>query len=251
MVGDEHRSPDLSLVIPCYNEAPHLEESVRQVREILDVTVYRYELIFIDDGSSDGTQEVIRRLCEGRDDTRAVFHSRNVGRGGTVAEGLRLARGLVAGFLDIDLEVHCRYLPALVQAVHSGQCDIATGRRFYKVNLTPSGLLRFTASTTYRLLARWVLGSPFADTETGCKFFRRERILPLLDKCRDTHWFWDTEIMLAAAEARLKVAEIPVLFVRNRIVKSSLRLVPDTIAYLKAIYKFVQRKRRDRAQGVG
>lgn len=238
---------DLSLIIACYNEQPYLAGNVREVTRTLELCPWSYELIFIDDKSSDGTQETIRRILEDRSDWRAVFHETNVGRGGTVAEGFRLARGNVVGFIDIDLEVHCRYVPALIQAIVQDGYDGATAHRIYKVNFTPGGIMRWILSAAYRGVARMALGSPYHDTETGFKFFRREAVLPLLDRCRDRHWFWDTEIMLEAHRAGLRMIEIPALFRRQSGQGSSLRIVPDTLHYLRAIRAY--RRRRPGGQG--
>jgi glycosyltransferase involved in cell wall biosynthesis len=241
---------DLSLVIACYNEESYLVDHVRQIRRTLGLCPWSYELIFIDDGSTDRTREILGTLGAGRDDSTVVLHEHNVGRGGTVSEGFRQARGEVVGFLDIDLEVHCRYLPSLVQAIVEDGFDVATAHRIYKVNLTPAGALRWLLSAGYRLVARRLLGSPFADTETGFKFFRRAAVLPLLDRCRDRHWFWDTEIMLEALRAGLKVIEVPALFQRRPSDSSSLRVVPDTLAYVRAIRAY-RRRRRDEARSAG
>jgi glycosyltransferase involved in cell wall biosynthesis len=241
-MNEEHF--DFSLIIACYNEEAHLERNVSRVRRTLELCPWRAELIFIDDCSTDRTREIITALVEGENSWRHAFHERNVGRGGTVAEGIRMARGKVAGFIDIDLEVHCRYIPTMVQAILSDGYDVATGHRIYKIDFTPSGLVRALLSVGYRKVARILLDSPFKDTETGYKFFRREAILPVLDRCYDRHWFWDTEIMLESRRAGLGIVEIPILFQRQPAGSSSLRVFSDTAAYIRAIGKY-RRRRRD------
>lgn len=234
---------DLSLIIACYNEQSHLERNLQEIRSTLELCPWDFELILIDDASQDETPELIENFVASEPRARSVLHAENVGRGGTVAEGLRLARGSVAGYIDLDLEVHCRYVPSLVQAIFSDRCDVATALRVYKVNLTPSGVLRWILSAGYRIVARTALASPFADTETGFKFFRREAILPVLDRCEQRGWFWDTEVMLEAKAAGLRVLEIPALFQRQPAATSSLRVLPDTLGYLRAIAAY-RRKRR-------
>jgi hypothetical protein len=91
------------------------------------------------------------------------------------------------------------------------------------------------------MTARIALESPFRDTETGFKFFRREAILPVLDSCHDLQWFWDTEVMLEAHAAGLRVLEIPTLFQRQSMESSSLRVVADTVGYLRAIKNYRNR----------
>lgn len=246
--GETASPVDLSLVIACYNEEPHLQENVRQIVAVLDQCRFVSELIFIDDCSRDRTRDIIRQLVNGEDRRRAVFHEQNVGRGGTVAEGLRMAEGTVAGFIDVDLEVHCRYIPSMVDAVLRGGYDVATALRVYKINLTPSGILRWVLSVGYRAVAGVVLGHPFKDTETGFKFFRRDAILPVLERCRDEHWFWDTEIMVESHRAGLRAIEIPSLFLRQSGRTSSLKVIPDTLGYLRALAAY-RKRLRERAAG--
>ena len=83
---------DVSVIVPCYNEAPILEQSLRDLRWVMGQTSYRWELIAIDDASCDETPRLLERLLADRPDTRVILHRSNLGRGGTVTEGLALAR---------------------------------------------------------------------------------------------------------------------------------------------------------------
>ena len=185
-------APYLSLVLACYNEAEHLEASFAEVRETLEQAGWPFEVIFVDDASRDRTPEILRGIVAAHPglDLRLVLHEANRGRGATVTDGFRAARGEIAGYIDVDLEVHPRYIPSLVRAIEKGK-DIATVRRIYAFQ--PRSLDRYAMSRGYSLLVRLLLGLPFHDTETGYKFFRRERVLPLLDEVRDAGWFWTTE----------------------------------------------------------
>ena len=190
--------PYLSLVLACYNEAQHLEASFAEIRETLEQTSWPFEVIFVDDVSRDRTREILREIVAAHPDLdlRVILHETNRGRGRTVTDGFRAARGEVAGYLDVDLEVHARYVPSLVRAIEQG-ADIATVRRIYALQVR--ALDRYFMSRGYSFLVRRMLGLPFHDTETGYKFFRRERVLPLLDEIEDAGWFWDTEFMARAA----------------------------------------------------
>lgn len=229
--------PDLSLVLACYNEESVIEESVAEIIEVLDHTRYSYELIFVDDCSKDRTRELIDRLIERYPDKRIsrIFHTENKGRGGTVSDGIRAAQGDVAGFIDIDLEVHARYIPSCVTAVRNG-ADIAVGRRIYKLNLR--SLDRYVLSGGYVRLVRRLLGVDLNDTETGYKFFKRERILPVLDEIDDQRWFWDTEVMVRSYYKDYRIAEIPCLFLRRFDKASTVSLLSDTVDYLRQLWRF-------------
>lgn len=233
-------TPDLSLVIACYNEEPLLEESVRQTFRVLDGMRATSEVIFVDDCSRDRTREIIDRIIAAHPDRalRKIEHAVNVGRGGTVADGIRAARGTFVGFIDIDLEVHARYIASCLAALQDGY-DVATALRVYKFYWR--SVDRYLLSTGYRALMQRALGVALADTETGFKFFRRERILPILEETLDTGWFWDTEIMVRAHCAGLRIIEIPALFVRRFDKRSSVNAVADTLDYLRKLWRFRRR----------
>lgn len=240
LVDDD--APDISVVIACYMEEGHLADSVEQLVATLELIGRSYELIFIDDKSRDRTAQVVRALCEGHPNRRAVYHEHNVGRGGTVTEGFLLARGRIVGFLDIDLEVHCSFLPAVLQAIEDG-ADGATAYRHYRVGWHPAAIVRHILSQGYRWLFRSIFAVPFKDTETGFKFFVRERITEVARQTRDQGWFWDSEIMILAHEAGLRITEVPTRFRRRTDKASTVRLFRDVWAYLVAICRFRGRQR--------
>jgi len=234
---------ELSVVIACYQEEGHLRDSVRQLQETLTAIGRSHELIFLEDCSSDGTAAIIAELVREAPHRRAIYHPQNVGRGGTVAEGFQLAQGRVVGFLDIDLEVHCRYLPAVLAAIDAG-ADGATAFREYDVTWRPNSLLRAFLSRGYRWLFRRLFTVPFRDPEAGFKFFVRDRVLPVVAQTRDRGWFWDSEIMVLAHRAGLHVVEVPCRFERRADKQSTVRIVRDVWRYLVAIRAFRARMRR-------
>jgi glycosyltransferase involved in cell wall biosynthesis len=232
--------PDLSLVLACYNEEKLLERSVGEIFQVLDALRVTSEVIFVDDTSRDRTRDIIARILREnpRRDLRTVEHVHNVGRGGTVSDGIRAALGRFVGFIDVDLEVKaCYILPCLI-ALEQGY-DVATARRIYKLRL--GSLHRHVMSQGYRTLLRWRLDLPLKDTETGYKFFRRDRILPVLDQVLDQGWFWDTEIMVQAYLAGLRIIEIPALFERCMDKPSSVKIFRDSLLHLYKLQQFSSR----------
>lgn len=230
-------APDLTLVVACYNEEPILERSVAETFQVLDLLRLTSEVIFVDDASRDRTREIIDRIIAAHPNRllRKIEHPQNVGRGGAVTDGIRAARGRLVGFLDIDLEVHARYIPTCVLALEEGH-DVATALRVYKFYWR--GVDRWVLSKGYRALVRATMATPLQDTETGFKFFRREAILPILDATEDRGWFWDTEVMVRAYYAGLRIIEIPALFVRRFDKVSTLNPIPDAIDYFGKLWRF-------------
>ena len=228
--------PDLSVVIACYNEEETLERSFAEIREVLEEMRRPYEIVFVDDVSRDRTRGIIAALAKAHPDTvRVLLHEKNTGRGQTVTDGFRMARGAIAGFLDVDLEVHARYIPSLVRAIERG-ADVATVRRIYAFQVR--SLDRYAMSRGYSFLVRRMLGSRVQDTETGYKFFRRASVLPVLDEIRDPGWFWDTEFMVRAERRGLRIAEIPGAYIRRFDKTSTVRGMRDSIRYFGKLLAF-------------
>ncbi len=228
---------DISLIIACYNEELLLEESVQQVLEVLESTCWTYELIFVDDCSQDRTRDIILDLVQKYPSKkfRYLFHEHNHGRGRTVVDGFRMASGNVVGYIDIDLEVHARYIPSMVTAISHG-ADIATAYRVYKVD--PRIFHRFVLSRGYIHLVQGLLNISLQDTETGFKFFRRDKLIPVLELVKDEGWFWDTEIMAIASILGYQIVEIPCLFLKRFDKKSSVNVVKDTLDYIQKLWTF-------------
>jgi len=228
---------DVSLVLACFNEEDVIADSVSRILDTLDGCAWSYELIFVDDCSRDSTAEQIRRLIAAHPDhnLRAIFHERNRGRGYTVAEGMRAGRGAIVGYIDVDLEVDARYVPVCMRALEQG-ADVATGLRRYKFSW--GSLDRYLLSRGYVTLVRYLLGVDLQDTETGFKFFRKDRILPVFDAIEEPHWFWDTEVMVRALCGGLKIEEIPVPFVRRFDKQSTVRPLRDSIHYFVRLWRF-------------
>lgn len=226
---------DVSLILPCYNEMQVIEESLRDIQQTMDSTVYDYEILLIDDGSSDGTVNFIHNHCRDNPKACCLIHQHNMGRGAAVRDGILMAQGKVVGFIDIDLEVPAYCMLPLIQQVLAG-ADVATGWRVYK--LDHSTLRRYLFTKGYICLVKLLFRAGLEDTETGIKFFNRQSILPLLDEIVSSHWFWDTEIMVHAYYKGLTIREVKVLFDKRPEVNSTLRLLPDTLDYLKNLIRF-------------
>ncbi len=239
-------TPLLSLVLACYNEEEVLEGSFREIRETLVDFGRPFEILLVDDVSRDRTRQLIASIVEQNRDLeiRVILHEENRGRGATVTDGFRAARGEIAGYLDVDLEVHSRYIPSLVRAIQNG-ADVATVRRIYAFQAR--ALDRYFMSRGYSWLVRRMLGSALRDTETGYKFFRREALLPILEATSDPGWFWDTEFMIRAERRGLELREIPGAYVRRWDKASKVSGLRDSVAYFLRLLRFRRTLQRGEA----
>ena len=226
---------DLSIVLPCYNEMEHITYSIKELIFFLENTHLNYEIIIIDDCSIDGTAKTISALSKKYPQLRVYLHSQNIGRGGTVSEGIKKARGEVVGFIDIDLEVPQWYiLPAYI-LIKNGH-DIVTANRIYRIEL--KGIVRWILNRGYNLLVRNFLNVPFRDTEAGFKFFNKKMVITILDEIKDTGWFWDTEVIVRSFLKGYKIKELPTLFIKNNNKTSTVRIFKDSMNYLINLARF-------------
>lgn len=225
----------ISLILACYNEGPTFQVSIDKIIDALRKTKKRWEIIFVEDKSTDNTAKTVKKLANEIKTSKAIFHKKNMGRGKSVADGIMAAEANICGYLDIDLEIPEKYIRLFVKEIEKGY-DMTVGKRFYEGGF--KSLARFLASKIYALLVNFFLKIPISDTEAGYKFFRRSKILPVLTHVKDKHWFWDTEICARAYWAGLKISEVPVIFNRRHDKKSTLKLIPDSIEYFKNLIAF-------------
>lgn len=219
---------DLSVVIACYNEEEVLAENIRKIKDNLDKSHFKYEIILVDDKSRDRTVEIAREIVRSNNNIKLICHNVNLGRGKTVEDGITAARGKIAGFLDIDLQVPAHYITPLAIEIEKG-ADIATAARVYAIRLHI--LDRIIASKTYRMLFTLFLRTGIKDSETGYKFFRRERIIPVFNDIKDKHWFWDTEVMVRSFLRGYSIVEVPCLCRRQDVRKSTVKLFGDSVRH--------------------
>jgi len=224
----------VSIILPCYNEGSTFETSVGKIISVLKKIKKSWEIIFIEDKSTDKTKIAVEKLVKQILNSKAIIHTKNQGRGKSVADGIKTAKGGICGFLDVDLEVAPDYIPLFIREIENG-ADMTIGRRFYERGM--KSIARYLASKIYSSLVKTFLKIPIEDTEAGYKFFNRSKILPILSQVHDKHWFWDTEICARAYWSGLKISEIPILFERRTDKKSTVRMIPDTINYIRNLIR--------------
>lgn len=229
------KKASVSLVLACYNEGPTFEQNVGLILKELKKLKRSWEIVFVEDHSTDDTLAKVEKLQKQIKNSFLVVHKKNLGRGKTVADGILKCHGEICGYMDVDCEISPTYLPIFIQEIENGQ-DMVVGNRFYENH--PTAILRVIASRLYAVLVSMIIRLPISDTEAGFKFFKKNRILPVINETQDRGWFWDTEICTRAFSAGLKVSQVPVLFVRRGDKKSTVRLIPDSIEYLKRLILF-------------
>ena len=209
--------PELSLVVPAYDEARRIPAALTAIREYLRAQPYRSELIVADDGSRDGTAEVVRRAArrfppEIR--VRVVQHARNLGKGAAVRSGCLAARGRFVVYMDADLAVPVEEVERVLAAVRE-DCDIAIGTR-----IQPDGsdmrasqpALRRAAGAGFTAMRRRLAVAEIVDTQCPLKAFRAEVVPQLFRRQRLRGWSFDAEILYLAEQRGARICQVPVVW---------------------------------------
>ncbi len=199
--------PNLSVVIPVYNEADTIEQIVEAVRasEVDDL-----EIILVDDGSTDGTRDVLREKIEPKVE-RVIYHERNQGKGAALRSGFALATGDVVIVQDADLEYDPREYPKLIEPIAAGRADVVFGSRF--AGGEPHRVLYFWHYVVNRfltLLSNMFTNLNLTDMEVCYKVFRRE----ILQKIRieEDRFGFEPEITAKVAKLGCRIYEVGISY---------------------------------------
>ena len=209
-------SPPLSVVIPAYNEATRLPASIEKILRYLDACHPRFELIVVDDGSSDGTAQAAVAAAGGRAELRVESYGGNRGKGYAVRHGLAAARGELVLFTDADLSTPIEAFEPLKAALDAG-ADVAIGSRALPQSdvQVRQPLFRDLGGKFFNAMVRLLLLPDLHDTQCGFKLFRRAPVLPLVARMRIDRFAFDVEILYLARLAGLRIAEVPVVWVNS------------------------------------
>jgi dolichyl-phosphate beta-glucosyltransferase len=232
-----------SLVIPAYNEAGRIGETLRQALAYLQTTSPESELIVVNDGSTDSTPEIVRDIFAkpGGVETRLVEHSPNRGKGASVREGLLVATRPIGLFSDADLSTPIEETPKLINPIAAGELDVAFGSRALDRGLIGHRQTwrREQGGRVFNLIVRVATGLPFWDTQCGFKAFRLDAFRPILERAKTDGFGFDVELLYLAHRANLRIREIPVRWnhyegSKISFMRDSLRMVREVAALKKS-----------------
>ncbi|MGW1530327.1 glycosyltransferase [Streptomyces sp. NPDC002159] len=214
-VPSDNREPVLDVVVPVFNEEIDLEPSVRRLHaHLCDTFPYTFRIIIADNASTDSTAQIAARLADELPEVRWLRLAEK-GRGRALRTAWSLSPAPVLAYMDMDLSMELTALLPLVAPVISGHSDIATGTRLAPGSRVVRGSKREIISRCYNALLRFVLAVGFSDAQCGFKAIRRDVAEQWLPLVQDSEWFFDTELMVIAERAGLRIHEVPVDWVDN------------------------------------
>ncbi|MEV5201141.1 dolichyl-phosphate beta-glucosyltransferase [Streptomyces sp. NPDC053720] len=209
-VTAHHPEPVLDVVVPVFNEERDLAPSVQRLHAHLRETFpYPFRITIADNASTDSTPRIAARLADELPEAQWLRLAEK-GRGRALRTAWSRSPAPVLAYMDVDLSTELTALLPLVAPLLSGHSDIAIGTRLAPGSRVVRGPKREITSRCYNALLRSVLAVGFSDAQCGFKAVRRdvaERLLPLI---QDSEWFFDTELLVIAERAGLRIHEVPV-----------------------------------------
>lgn len=188
----------ISLIIPVYNEEINIRKTIQEVKNTLGNLNKEYEIIIVNDGSTDNTLQILSQI----NDIIIVSYAKNVGKGYALKQGIKKAQGSIIGFIDGDGEIDSKYLHAFIRQVEQKNADIVIGR---KANLKQS-IRRKIYSIGFNTLILFLFGLKM-ETQVGIKVFNRK--VTLLNITNNKYIF-DLELMYKCKKAKLNIKEVPI-----------------------------------------
>jgi putative flippase GtrA len=212
-VGARPISPSvlmLDVVIPVYNEERDLASCVGRLHmHLTDAFPYAFRITIADNASTDGTLAVARELVAELPSV-GFLHLDEKGRGLALRTAWSQSGAAIVAYMDVDLSTDLTALLPLVAPLISGHSDVAIGSRLSRGSRVIRGTKREVISRCYNLLLRGTLAARFSDAQCGFKAIRKDVADSLLPLVEDTGWFFDTELLVIAEKAGLRIHEVPV-----------------------------------------
>jgi glycosyltransferase involved in cell wall biosynthesis len=199
---------NLSVIIPCFNEKATIEPVVASVKAVNRAS----EIIVVDDGSTDGTRDLLQRtFADGSDPlVRVIFHPANQGKGAAVRTGFSAAKGEVMLIQDADLEYDPRDYPAMLQPIEEGRSKVVYGSRFLGGPRKTMFFWNMIANRSLTLLTNVLYNTILSDMETGYKVFTADVVRGM--KLRSRRFEFEPEITAKVLKRGYRIYEVPISY---------------------------------------
>lgn len=231
-------APEVEIVIPVHNEERDLGPSVRRLHAYLaDAFPWTARITIADNASTDGTWAEALRLAGDLPGVEVLRLERK-GRGNALRTAWMGSDAAVVAYMDVDLSTDLAALPPLVAPLISGHSDLAIGSRLGRGSRVVRGAKREVISRGYNLLLKTTLRARFSDAQCGFKAMRADRARDLLPLVEDGGWFFDTELLVIAERAGLRIHEVPVDWVDDP--DSRVDIVATAAADLRGIARLAR-----------
>jgi len=201
----------LSVVIPAYNEGEHIFDNLLKTEKVLSGFCDSFEIICVNDGSSDNTYEEILRAVESASCIKCVSYEENKGKGKAVKTGSFAAKGKYTAFLDADMDISPTHLNGFLERMEKGDVDIVIGSKMHPDSVLDYPLSRKIMSYGYYVMLLLLFRLRVHDTQTGVKLFKSELLKKIIADIQTNGFAYDIEILAIANVYGAKIAEMPIV----------------------------------------
>lgn len=216
--GAVGRWKTVSIILPAYNEGEVIDQALRRVEQVFVGTGLKYEVIVVDDGSTDKTRTKALAYAQQNGHVKVVSHPTNMGKGAALKTGFQESGGDIVVLMDSDLEIDPQNLHMYIEALENA--DVAIGSKWHPQSKVETPLARRILSRGFYALAKLLVGIKVSDTQAGLKAFRRGALEKLVRAQFVKRYSFDVELLAIASLLKLKVVELPV----NMTLKSGFKL---------------------------
>ena len=234
----------LSLVVPVYNQENEVKNCIRKIKEILDNTKFKYELIVVNDGSTDDTLKQLRDIKNSFPNLKIISYQNNKGKGCAVKKGILETSGDVVIFLDGDLDINSDCIIKYINEL--ADCDLVIASKAHPNSKVDCPILRRFLSRMFNFFVRTFTGIKLRDTQSGLKVARGDVLRKIFEIISVKRYAFDVELLTIASLLELKIKEMPIEVSINRgfKIKDIVRMFKDVLAisYRLRIKQFYQKQ---------
>jgi glycosyltransferase involved in cell wall biosynthesis len=197
--------------MPCYNEADIIQSNIRETIKTLKNSNYNsFELIIIDDGSSDGTLKEIQAAAQNNDFVKVVQLKKNGGKGLALRQGFQYAGGKCICFLDGDLDIHPRLIQSFMEMMEKENTDVVIGSKRHPLSVVQCPIHRRILSFGYQCFIRMLFFIPIRDSQVGLKLFKRKVLEDVLPRVLGKKYAFDVELLVNTHRKGYTIFEAPI-----------------------------------------
>jgi len=200
--------PKVSVLMPAYNEHSNIRRALEDVSSTLDEIGVSYEIIVIDDGSTDGTGKEVLNYAKVNERVRLVSNGVNQGKGAALKRGTIASKGDFIILMDSDCEISPKDLRLYISALE--RYEIAIGSKWVAGSRVDAPIMRKILSRCFYLLARLLVGIKVSDTQAGLKAFRRGVLRRIVEAQLVKRYAFDVELLAIASLLKARIVELPV-----------------------------------------
>lgn len=225
----------ISLCVPMYNESSIIAKTARELHDYMSKNFFDdYEIIFSDDGSRDGSSDIVKNL--NLPNVKVVGYEKNQGKGCAVRHGILASRGDIVIFTDADLAYGLNVIKEAVEIMDKGEHSVVVASRAkHREGYEGYTFIRKLASKTYIKVLNLFGGIKISDAQCGFKAFDGEKGRKIFSFCQTNNFAFDLEVILVAQKMKLRIYELPAKIINHR--ESKVNVIKDAFKMMKEISK--------------